>query len=235
MGNNKSRAVSKTKIENELSYDIRKKIKNECVVGTTATNEITISGSTVSGVNIKMVNEVTSSCEMRAALNELLQTDSQIDVASAIAESQMSSGVFASNNSNTELYTLVATKVSVRSALAVVNQCMQTVDLKNILTITDSTIADSAFEMMNTSFNECLQESLLDLANANGFIAEAEAIVEKHQSATSSLFGGTLMKIIIGVILAVVVAFFAMRFICRSKARFLPPFMMVCRFMPFMK
>lgn len=231
---NKSNTKSTADIENKLSYDTRKKIENVCSVGNTTSNAVTISGSKLSNVNVDMANQVTSSCKMRAALNDLLQTDSQIDVAQMIAESQLKKGLFGSNKSNTELTTLVSNRVGVKSTLEVINRCMQKVDLTNILTITNSTVADSKFKMQNTAFNDCLQESLLDLANKNGFASEAEDVVKKHQVEESpSLFGGMLMKIIVMILLGIAVIYLILRFICRSKFKFLPPWLMVCRFVPF--
>ena len=230
MGNNESSSSSTSMLENRLSQDIQKRIENECAVSTTSKNELNITGSTVSGTKIKLTNQVNGSCKMRAALNELMTTQSNISLAKDIAEQQMSAGMFKSNKTNTELYNSLSSVVDIKTMLQVVNHCMQSVNISNVINITNANVLNSEIEMNNTSFNECLQESLLDLANKNGMTAQAEAIVEKNQvTKGSSMFKGTIMKIVVWGLIGIIVLFLILKLLCRSKARFIPPLTFTCR------
>lgn len=234
MGNNQTSTTKSTnEIENKLSVNTRKIIENECATSTNESNTLNISNSTVSGSNINLTNEAKNSCKMRAALNELLKTKSDTSLAKQIAESQMSSGgIFNSNKTNTELSTLVSTKVSINKMLMVVNNCMQNTDLSNTLNITNSSVLKSNIKIGNTSFNDCLQKSLIKLADEHGLSNQAEEIVKKTQTQKGGLFGG-LKKMIVWGLIIVIIVFLILMFLCRSKVRFIPPFMLVCK-LPFL-
>jgi len=200
---NKNESISKveTDVRNYFNSTLNQEFINSCQSSISGINKLIISDSTVSDTVIDMKNDIKTSCYLQQALDHLVDTSSNISLATRITEAQLNSSIMSANKSNTELYSLLKNNVDINELIRVVNECIQKMDFINYIEITNSSILRSAITMNNVAFNECLQKSLLDLASKHSI--DTSQITEKELSQKAeSPFGS--MFIIIGVIILVV-------------------------------
>jgi len=198
----------RNEVENTLSVNERKTLQNNCVSTTSGSNIINISDSNVSDVKFNLKNEIENLCFLSQALNQFVSNKTNTELASKIAEEQMNSSSFSSNESTTKSYNFLKTKIGINSVIEVYNNCLQSVDFTNVINISNSTVSNTELELQNKAFNECLQQSLLDLAQENDLSSELDAELKKSQSITSS----TNFILIIIVLIVIILAFLIWKF-----------------------
>ena len=181
MGNTKSSNKLVNKIENTLSKTELNEIRSSCVQTSSASNQINISGSTVTNLDVEMTNEIKNNCFLTQTLKKLTSTDMNSSLSQDIIEHQMDSSMLGGNKSTKAVYNTLKENVDINEIAKSYSDCLQKVDFKNVLSISDSTVSDSTIALKNQQFNECLMNSFINLGSKYNISDKIDSSIETTQ------------------------------------------------------
>ena len=209
MGVASSKSVVKTKVMNKLSSIQRTNVINTCSAKQIAQNifKLDLSGdSAVTIDNINQINELKNNCEFKVALNELVQTQQDADLALEFIKTQ-DTGLFGISNSNSEAISILENVMEIENIVEIINDSVQDVDAVNIfeLALENASSVDilEGVNQSNAVYNESLNKVLSEKAGEYVGTAKSSSKISEIIS-TGFNFGSATQLIIIAIIIAAI-------------------------------
>lgn len=213
MGATTSKTSVNNKIKDTLSFEDRQEIQQTCVLNQNATNEISVSGVgslSISG-EINMKNTLQAECEFKYMFDKVSKKEQMSEFLNDMFKKQSNSGIFSFSSSTMNAHTYLEKNISTFDLVSMLNQCIQNVDIKNVLKIADSGTVDisGTITMENNAFNKCVYDAYMQKMDELGILDDYKNKVEEDQSITG--FFDFKNTIIVGIVLVLVILMFILK------------------------